>query len=64
VITIEAMQVLAPDRLSRVLGWLTLPYPWCSAEMILTTAPDIGTLAPILTYVGRNGMPPWRRARL
>jgi len=57
VITIEAMQVLAPDCLSRVLGWLTaLPYPWCSAERILTTAPDIGTLAPILTYVGRNGL--------
>jgi hypothetical protein len=64
VITVEGMQVLAPDCLSRVLGWLTaLPYPWCSAEMILQTAPDIGALTPILTYVGRNDMPLRFRAR-
>ena len=64
VITIEAMPVLAPDYLSRVLGWVTaLPHPWCSAERILQTAPAIESLAPILAYVGRNGKSPRPRAR-
>jgi len=55
-ITIEAMQVLPPDRLGSVLGWLTaLPYPWCPADAILRTAPDVDDLDPILRYVGRRG---------
>jgi len=55
VITIEAMEVLSPESLDPVLGWLTgLPYLWCSAEAALETAPDIGGLAPIFGHVARG----------
>lgn len=55
VITIEAMQVLSADYLEPVLLWLTgLPYPWCPAQAILTAAPAIPDLDPILAYVSRQ----------
>ena len=55
VITIEAMQVLSPELLDPILRWLTgLPYPWCPAGTILTTAPGIADLEPVLGYLGRR----------
>ena len=55
VITIEAMQILSADHLERVLLWLTgLPYPWCSAQTILSAAPAIPDLDLILRYVSRR----------
>lgn len=55
VITIEAMQVLSSAYLEPVFRWLTaLPYPWGSAERILTAAPAIPDLEPIRRYVGRQ----------
>ena len=55
VITIEAMQVLARELREPILGWLTgLPYPWCPAETILASAPDIADLEPVRGYVGRR----------
>jgi hypothetical protein len=54
-ITIEAMQILPPERLDSVLDWLrTLPYPWSSADEIIASPPAIDTLDPVLRYVGRN----------
>ena len=44
-ITIEEMPVL---------GWLTgIPYPWCTANEITKTAPDIELLKPVIKYINR-----------
>lgn len=54
-ITIEAMQTLATDQLDIVFSWLTsLPYPWCTAEQALATAPAIESLEPVLNYLRRD----------
>ena len=56
VITIEAMELLAADDLPSIMSWLTaLPYPWCSADSVLASAPPIEALQPVLRYVGRTG---------
>jgi hypothetical protein len=55
VITIEAMQVLPLDLFAPVFRWLTeLPYPWCSVQTLLATAPAISDLDPVFGYVGRH----------
>jgi hypothetical protein len=55
VITIEAMQVLSPDFLEPVLRWLTgLPYPWCPAQTVLATAPEIAELDAVFRYIRRR----------
>jgi hypothetical protein len=56
VISIEAMQVLAPPEQHRVLAWLeSLPYPWSTAASAVRAAPPIAELAPVLDYLNRNG---------
>lgn len=56
-ITIEAMQILAAEYLDAVSSWLAaLPYPWCTAERVLATAPAIDGLTPILNCL-RHGEP-------
>ena len=56
VVTIEAMQVLDPGELRPVMAWLAaLPYPWCPAARIASSAPPIGALETVLQHVGRNG---------
>jgi hypothetical protein len=55
VITIEAMQVLPLGLFAPVFRWLTeLPYPWCSVQTLLATAPAISDLDPVFGYVGRH----------
>lgn len=55
VITIEAMQVLAPDTLPAILGWIGgLGYPWCSAGEALATMPPMPALRPIAECLGRS----------
>ena len=54
-ITIEAMQVLAPDLESTIYAWAaSLPYPWCSAPDISETAPHMDELKPVIDYVTRK----------
>ena len=58
VVTVEAMQVLAPQALSSVMNWAgSLPYPWCSAEAAAQTAPPLGELAPVIAYLLRTPGP-------
>lgn len=53
-ITVELMQSLSPSSLSSVMEWLSpLPYPWCSAQMALMSAPILDELEPIRHYVAR-----------
>ena len=54
-ITIEVMQVLAPDDWSTVHAWLQhLDYPWSSAASARDSAPSIGQLAPVIQYLERT----------
>ena len=51
-ITIETMQVLAPDELRPVMNWLSqLSYPWCAATAAVTHLPDLDELRPISDYL-------------
>jgi hypothetical protein len=55
VITIEAMQVLAPSTGAAVLAWLErLAYPWSDAASVAESAPTIEDLAPVLGYLARE----------
>jgi hypothetical protein len=53
VITIEAMQSLAPEQFDAVFDWLgTLAYPWSSAAIAgAASAPPIEALGPVLEYL-------------
>jgi len=54
-ITIDLMQSLAPNSLISIMDWLSrLPYPWCSAQMALATAPSPDDLDPIRRYLARQ----------
>jgi hypothetical protein len=49
VISIRAMQVFAPPVQSEVLAWLEqLPYPWATAAAVLSSAPALNGLSPVL----------------
>lgn len=62
VISIEAMQVLAPPEQRGVLAWLeSLPYPWSTADAAVRAAPPIDELAPVLNYLSRKPLPGYRR---
>ena len=51
-ITIELMQSLAADTLPPIMDWLAqLPYPWCSAQTAVRTAPTLDDLRPVLRYI-------------
>jgi hypothetical protein len=51
-ITIEVMEVLPPQHLAAVVGWLSaLPYPWCDANAALRSAPRIERLEPIIRHL-------------
>ncbi len=53
-ITIEQMQLLAPDTLAPVMSWLSrLPYPWCSSQTALASAPTLDELKPVRHYIAR-----------
>ena len=55
-ITIEAMQTLPPDVLDDVMAWVSvLPYPWCSADAVISGAPAIDGLQEVLAYIGAKG---------
>jgi len=55
IITIEAMQVLPPSCAKAMFGWLSrLPYPWCPADVMAGTAPDIEGIEPVTGYVTRK----------
>jgi hypothetical protein len=55
VITIDVMQVLPPPDLECIMAWLTaLPYPWCSANAAIASAPPLNALEPVVQYVGRR----------
>lgn len=54
-IRIEAMQVLPPSELNAIVGWLTrLPYPWCPAAEMISTAPPEPRLLTIKGFVARK----------
>ena len=54
-ITIEAMQVFPPDPIETTLAWAAqLPYPWCTSQVIVKTAPYLPGFEPILRYLKRD----------
>ncbi len=54
-ITIHAMQVLPAAQFAAVLAWLqALSYPWCTAEEVVCTAPNIELLAPVLQHLAAH----------
>jgi len=56
VITIAAMQVLPPSRLTAVMAWLrNLDYPWTTGAAVRVGTPDLAPLTPVLHYLGRDG---------
>ena len=56
VITIAAMQVLPPSRLTAVMAWLrNLDYPWTTGAAVRAGTPDLAPLTPVLHYLGRGG---------
>lgn len=55
VISIEAMQVLAPDQIESVFAWVrSMHYPWASADAAVRDAPRLPALAPVLEYLARG----------
>jgi len=55
VISIEAMQVLAPDQFEAMLAWVrSMDYPWTSADAAVRDAPRLPALAPVLEYLARG----------
>ena len=54
-ITIDVMESLAPRTLIPIMDWLAcLPYPWCSPQIALASAPPLDALEPIRHYVARG----------
>ena len=48
-ITIEEMVVLEPDYGGEILDWVSgLSYPWCRAEKLLNTMPDMIGISPAM----------------
>ena len=53
-ITIEAMQSLPADTAPAVFAWLTgLPYPWTDPQRVVSSAPPIEALAPVMHWIRR-----------
>jgi hypothetical protein len=53
-ITIEVMQLLPPETLIAVMGWLDeLPYPWCSKQAAFERAPPLEELHPIRRWLSQ-----------
>jgi hypothetical protein len=53
-ITIEAMELLPPDRLGATLAWVAqLDYPWSSARQVLFLLPPEATLQPVRSALER-----------
>ncbi|WP_428688431.1 hypothetical protein [Roseibium sp.] len=51
-ITIEVMQILAPENLRPVMDWLSaLPYPWCPARRAAETMPQPEGLSAISDFL-------------
>lgn len=51
-ITIEVMEVLAPEDLQHVMDWLSdLPYPWCSGKTAARSIPGLDSLRPISDFL-------------
>jgi hypothetical protein len=48
-ITIERMELLAPEALDPVMAWLgALPYPWCPAGTLRRGAPELPAVASVI----------------
>jgi hypothetical protein len=55
VISIELMQVLPPQDAGQVMAWLErLSYPWASAPSVVSTAPLIEGLKPVIDYLNQH----------
>jgi len=55
-ITIEIMKSLPSHNIDSVMNWVSsLPYPWCSAELAVRSAPSLNNLRDVLEHIGRNG---------
>ncbi|WP_407849761.1 hypothetical protein [Bordetella petrii] len=53
-ITIETMLSLPADTAPAVFAWLTaLPYPWTDSQRVVTSAPPIEALAPVMHWIRR-----------
>ncbi len=55
-ITIESMQILRAGDVNAIMDWLSgLPYPWCSVQTAVASAPKVEGLEVILDYLRRKG---------
>jgi hypothetical protein len=51
----DAMQVLAPEYLMQIMGWLSeLPYPWCPASAAAEKMPVLDGLGPVSDFFHRR----------
>jgi len=58
-ITIEMMQLLAPEHLCAVMDWLALlPYPWCPIRTAIESAPALAGLEPIRHWMSSENANP------
>ena len=54
-ITIEVMQLLPPESLLAVMGWLDeLPHPWCTKQAASERAPALEELHPIRRWLSHE----------
>jgi hypothetical protein len=54
-ITIRMMEVLPPEYLHPVMGWLPgLPYPWCPASEAIKRMPDLAALEEVRKFIDQS----------
>ncbi|OZI33445.1 hypothetical protein CEK29_21585 [Bordetella genomosp. 5] len=54
-ISIDTMEVLPIEHTEAVLSWLTtLPYPWTDAARVVSGAPPVEALAPVMHWLRRG----------
>jgi hypothetical protein len=54
-ITIEFMQILPSETLEPIMIWLSrLPYPWCTVQTAVASAPGVEGLEVVLNYLRGN----------
>lgn len=55
-ITIESMLSLSSRDMDAVMGWVSaLPYPWCTPDLAMNSAPNISDLSPVFDYIVKEG---------
>ncbi len=54
-ITIVAMETMPPEMLNPVMAWVSsLPYPWCSIQAAVSSAPALTAMRSVLQQLGAD----------